>query len=126
MFDNFLAHGSILSVILMVYASDVMAESVRLINLDRIGLDTPFLLRHPVAELFMFGSIPTAIWPSIYIGLYDGWVAGIISWVVLQLGSAWATVALRIRGSALAHHFIVACIAYPIGYYLSIVSLLHR
>lgn len=71
----------------------------------------------------MFLAIPCAIWPAIYIGLYDGWVAGISSWIILQIISAITVIVLGIRGF-IGYHFIVACIAYPIAYYLSIANLI--
>lgn len=123
MFEEFFHHGSVLSVLLMVYAGNVMMEALRRDRLDPHGINSPMIIKHPVSALFMFASIPCAIWPAVYIGLYSGWVAGVVSWVVLQLAGALTTIALGIRGPLLGFHFIAGCIAYPIGYYLSFTAL---
>ena len=77
-----------------------------------------------MSAVFMFASVPCAVWPAVYVGLYSGWVAGIISWFALQGVGAVGTFLLGIRGPALGFHFIAACIAFPVGYYLSISSLI--
>jgi len=123
MFEEFLSHGSVVSVLLMVYAGNVMMEALRRDRLDPHGINSPMIIKHPISALFMFASIPCAIWPAIYVGLYSGWVAGIIAWFVLQIVGAFATIALGIRGPALGFHFIAGCIAFPIGYYLSVSAL---
>lgn len=123
MFKEFLSQGSIVSVLLMVYAGNVMMEALRRDRLDPQGINSPLIIKHPVSALFIFASIPCAIWPAIYVGLYSGWVAGIVSWFVLQIVGAIATVVLGIRGPALGFHFIAGCIAFPIGYYLSLSGL---
>lgn len=124
MFQEFFNNGSLLAVLLMVYAGNVMMEALRRDRLDPHGINSPLIIKHPVSALFMVASIPCAIWPAIYIGLYSGWIAGIISWIVLQFFGAIATVGLGMRGPALGLHFIAACIAFPVGYYLSLTSLI--
>lgn len=123
MFEEFLNYGSVTAVLLMVYAGNVMMEALRRDRLDPHGINSPMIIKHPLSGIFMFASIPCTIWPAIYIGLYSGWVAGIVSWFVLQIAGAVATIVLGIRGPALGFHFIAGCIAFPIGYYLSISAL---
>lgn len=120
MFEEFLNYGSILSVLLMVYAGNVMIEALRRERIDPFG---PGIIKHPLSALFMFASIPCQIWPAIYVGLYSGWLAGVVAWFVLQMAGAFVTIALGIRGPALVFHFVLGCIAFPIGYYLSISTL---
>lgn len=123
MFDQFLSHGSLLSVAIMGYTNSVMIHVARLNRIDPQGLYlAPLILQHPIAELFFIAAIPCIIWPSIYIGLYDGWIAGILSWFILQIGLA--VILPLIKGFLIGIHFIVACMFYPFGYYLSISSLL--
>lgn len=124
MFEEFLNNGSLSAVLLMTYAGNVMMEALRRDRLDHYGISSPLIIKHPVSALFMMASVPCAIWPAIYIGLYSGWVAGIISWFILQILGAIATILLGMRGPALGFHFIAACIAFPTGYYLSISTLL--
>lgn len=119
MFDEFFAEGSVLAVLLMAYAANVMFESLRIQHSDPTGFYTPQIIRGSFGSIMALGSVPTVIWPAIYIGLYSGVLAAIISWLVLQVFGAWITLRLGLRGSLLGLHFIAACIAYPIGYYLS-------
>ncbi len=123
MFGHFFDQGSVASVVLMVYACNVMMECLRLDRLDPSGVNSPLILKRSLSTIFMVGSIPCAIWPAIYIGIFEGWVAGILSWVILQVIGGLGTIILRIRGPAIAFHFIAACVAYPIGYFLSLSNL---
>lgn len=123
MFENFLANGSKLSVILMVYSCNVMIEALKRDKFDRTGLHTPPVIRTGWGNLSMIGSLPCALWPAIYIGLFEGWGAGIGAWVILQLIGAFLTIALKINGRLLGIHFVAASLAYPIGYYLSLEAL---
>lgn len=124
MFGHFFQQGSVISIILMVYAGNVMMECLRLDRVDPHGVNSPLILKHSLSSIFMFGSIPCAVWPAIYIDLFEGWIAGILAWVMLQILGAAGTIILRIMGPAIAFHFIAACIVYPIGYYLSISNLI--
>ena len=124
MFDDFFSHGSILAVLLMEYAACAMAEAIRLKSMGRLGyLHAPGLIYHPLATLFMVGAMPCVLWPAIYVGLYSGWIAGLVAWVLLQAIGAAMTLLFGIRGPLLGFHYIAACVAYPVGYYLSIRTL---
>lgn len=120
MFEQFLSHGNILSVVLMVYACNVMLEVIRFDRIDPYDS----ILSSSIAIMFMVAAVPCAIWPAIYIGLYDGWISGIVGWFILQFAGAIMTIVLGMRNYLLIRmHFVFACIAYPIGYYLSYSSL---
>ena len=116
MFSEFLNNGNIVALVLMAYTNNVMIEAM---GLSMKKFDAPPILNNPIATIFMFGGLPCTIWPAIYIGLFYGWVAGVIAWIGLQILGVIATVVLGIRGPFTAVHFLVACVAYPIGYYLS-------
>lgn len=122
MFNDFLAHGNLVSVLLMLYASGTMVEVLRIDRADPYSLYSPRILKHPLSSILMFLAAPCAFWPAIYIGLYEGWLAGIAAWFVLQISTAIGSKVLGIR-HLLTFHFIAACIAYPAGYYLSITNL---
>jgi hypothetical protein len=123
MFDQFLSQGSLLSVAIMGYTNSVMFHVAKLNRIDPHGLYyAPLILQHPISDLFFIAALPCAIWPAIYIGLYDGLVAGLFSWFILQIGLV--VILPIIRGFLIGIHFIVACILYPFGYYLSISNLL--
>ncbi|MCF4098193.1 hypothetical protein [Maritalea mediterranea] len=123
MFDSFFNHGNIVSVVLMVYAANVMIESLRIDQADISGSYTPLIIRSSIGSILAVGAIPCAIWPAIYVALYSGWVAGIVFWLLAQLFGFAIVLALRVRGPLIGIHFIIASIAYPIGYYLSITNL---
>jgi hypothetical protein len=116
MYGSFLSNGSILSVVLMEYTICVMLEAMRLYTIHKAHFP---LLDHPLAILFMLGATPCTIWPAIYIGTFSGLTGGIIAWFLLQIIGMAATFLLGIRGSLIGVHYVIACIVYPIGYYLS-------
>ena len=123
MFEQFLSQGNIIAVILMIYSGNVMIEALRREKFDSSGMYTPPIIKHPLSSLFMFCAIPCAIWPAVYIGMFDGLVPGIVAWIGLQIAGAIGTITLGVRGPALGFHFLTACVAYPIGYYLSLTNL---
>lgn len=122
MYQDFLSNGSVLAILLMTYSGFVMRESIKREKLD--PFNCPKIIKHPLSSVLMFLSIPCAIWPAIYIGMYLGWLVGIISWVVLQILGAFIIVLLAIREPYLGFHFIAASVLFPLGYYLSISTLL--
>jgi len=124
MFGHFFQQGSVTAVVLMAYAGNVMIEALRRDRADPLGISSPRVLKSSVGTIFMIASLPCAIWPAIYVGLYDGWLAGVFAWLIIQAIGAIGTFALGIRGRFIGIHFIVACVAYPIGYFVSISSLL--
>jgi hypothetical protein len=124
MFNHFFQEGSIVSVVLMAYAGNVMMEALRRERADPHGLHSPMIIKHSISTVLMVGALPCAIWPAIYVGLFDGWVAGVLAWIILQMLGAIGTLILGIRTRLLGFHFIAACVAYPVGYYLSISNLL--
>lgn len=105
----------------MVYVNSVMFEVARLKKLDPRGVYfTPKIIAHPLSGLFMLAATPCIFWPAIYIGLYDGWISGIVAWFILQVIGALLIFILCIRHPLLIGiHFVLACIAAPIGYYMS-------
>lgn len=123
MFDDFIENGSILAVALLVYTCNVMIEAMTRAHRDPYGVNSPTIIRGTFSSIVMIVSLPCAVWPAIYIGIWSGWVAGLVSWIGLQLIGAMGTMVLGIRGPALGIHFVLACVAYPVGMYLSISSL---
>jgi len=122
MFNEFFNDGgSILAVFLLIYSGTVMRETLFLRARHVFG--APLILQNKVAEYMGLSGIPALIWPAIYIGIYSGWIAGIIAFLGLQLGGFGAAI-LGIRGNFIGHHYIAACILMPIGYILSISTLI--
>ena len=120
MFNEFLAEGSLLALGLMVYAYAVMMEANRVTN---DPLDMPRAMRHPLAQLSFMGATPLIIWPAVYVGIFDGWLAGFAAWILTQIALVVITLVTGIRSVWFGAHFIAASIAYPIGYGLSVWSL---
>ena len=121
MFEEFLSGGSLLALGLMVYAYAVMMEANRLTN---DPLDMPRALRHPAAQLIFIGATPLILWPAIYVGIFDGWLAGFLAFILIQVALVIITLGTGIRSMYFGIHFIIASIAYPIGYVLSVWSLI--
>lgn len=114
MFGEFLQQGSVLSVVLMVYAVSVMSWAH---NYMTPGA-APTLF-----HLVVYGSAPCYFWPAIYVGLYSGWVAGGLSFFLVFVLASLGQFVLRVP-ELFHYHFVVALIAYPIGYALSVWSLI--
>lgn len=121
MFNEFLASGSILAVILMGYVNCVMIETV---NSERAfhGMNTPPIIKHPATQFLRVICLPCIFWPAIYVGLYSGFWAGFVAWFGIQLVSAFLSFPLRIKALP-GVHVIPAAVAMPIGYYLSLTNL---
>jgi hypothetical protein len=121
MFTDFIENGSILSVLLMAYVSMVMMETFN--TKEALGgMNTPQALRHPVYEIVKLLSLPCFLWPAVYVGLYSGWLAGF----AVLFGAIIVGGVLSIPLGVKRHvgvHFIGACLALPVGYYLSLANL---
>jgi hypothetical protein len=122
--DNFISNGSLISFFIMWYAANVMIDVSTLQENDRFGFYTPDILKTPLSGLLRLGALPLIFWPWIYIGLFDGVVVAFVAWVLFQLLSVILTLVLQINNhKIIGYHFILACILYPIGYYLSLTNL---
>lgn len=125
MFDNFLANGSFVAVALMVFACHVMIE-VGTIELKGNGYalnELPGIVRSSVGTALVIAAVPTAFWPAIYVGLFDGPIAAIIAWVAFQLAGLLVVRLLRVRGPAIGVWFILASAAMIAGYWMSVFKL---
>ncbi len=119
LFDNTLESGSLIGLLLLVYASNVGIEVGRIQKLDPSGVFSARLPHTALGTLFFFGALPCAIWPTIYVWGYDGWLAAVVAWLAFQLLGAWATIRLGIRGSFRALHLVLGLVGLPVGYYLT-------
>lgn len=81
----------------MAYAGNAMMEALRRDRVDPYGIDSPIIIKYSISALLMFGVIPCAIWPVIYVGLYDGWIAAVV-WLILQVLGTIGAIVLGIRG----------------------------
>lgn len=125
MYDNFIENGSILAVVLMVFTCHVMLE-VGLIEAKggaHALNELPGIVRSSLGSLLVVAAMPTAFWPAIYIGLFEGVVAGVIAWLVFQPVGLILVRILRVKGPAIGLWFVAASIAMVAGYVLSFMAL---
>ena len=120
--SEFFTNASLLSVVLMVYSANVMMEALQRDRMDPHGLRIPLLIKSNLAAWFMFASIPCAFLPALYVTYYSDWKYGVVSWIVQIIGAV-ITIVFGLGGRFIAFHFIAACIAFPIGYYLCIADM---
>lgn len=117
MFENFFSHGSIIGALLLVYASNVAIEVA---TVSRRGPHIgPPVAHNTFGTLFVLCALPCAIWPAIYVGGFDGWLAGALSWVAFQSIGALVTILLKIKGPLLGLHVMVGYLCLTIGYWLT-------
>ena len=126
MFDSTVANGSIVAIILMVYAYGVMFNIGRVYVRDPSGVMTPGVVRSTFGTLAIIATIPTIIWPAIYAGLFDGLWAGVVIFLITTVGGAIATTILGVTafgGLLMGIHFYLATFALVAGYWLSLTNL---
>jgi len=121
MFENFLNYGSVVGALCLVYASNVAIEvAIAGHRGPHIG---PASAQNTLGTLFGFCALPCILWPAIYVGSFDGWLAGVISWIAFQIIGAIATLAFRIKGSLLSLHILTGIASLGVGYYLTLNNL---
>lgn len=126
MFDNLVSNGSILAVVLMIYAFGVMSRVAFVYSNDRVGHMTPGIVRSGFGRLVMAGAIPTFFWPTLYVGLFEGGFLGALTFVATFFGGPALVYLLGIAiggGALMGLHFIAATAAYVAGYWLSLTNL---
>lgn len=121
MFTDFVQEGSLTGVGMMVICLPIMMASTRLVHPTAVL--APRIMQGPIASLFLFCAIPLPIWPAIYIGLFEGFITGLISWGLIQASAVVLHFLLRLPGPWIGLYFAAACIIYPIGYVLTLTSL---
>lgn len=121
-FENTVAFGSILGVLLLGYCQNTAIEVLRLQHTDQNAVMTARVLHGSVGTVFALAALPCIVWPAIYVALFDGVLAGLVAWVTLQLVGAFATMVLSIRGGLLPLHLLIGLVALPTGYYLTLTN----
>lgn len=126
MFNNFITNGSSISLILMVFSSGVLYDVIMVVHSHRAVLP-PKIYRNPISTILIFIGVGCFLWPAIYVGIYEGIIVGILFWVIQQLiGQIVISPMTGIQQDAGrgVFFYILALISFPIGYYLSIKTLL--
>ena len=115
--------GSVLAIILLVYSYYVM-KAVQISKMADFD-DVPLVFKHHSSGWFVLLAYPGLIWSAIYIGLYFDWIAGIVSFLALQFTGKWGVIIIGVYSKKfIGYHYFVACVAMPIGYFLSISTLI--
>lgn len=126
LFDNFLANGSLWAVVLMCYASSVCHDIIKINKDDVLAASAPTLFSSPLASLFVLLNIPCIIWPPIYIGYYDGWVAGIVAYVLLHIVSFSLSNIFNFKSTTTTFYFWTAMIGSLVAYALSYMDITNQ
>jgi hypothetical protein len=118
MFDNFLHSGSVFGLVALLYASIVGFETF---NVKRRGPHVGPLIAHsPLGSLFVFFAHTGSLWMAVYVGSFDGWISGLVSWLGLQVIGAIGTIVLRVQGPLLGLHILLGIPSLIIGYTLTV------
>lgn len=121
MLGNFIENGSIIGLMLLIYASTTLFEAViRVQTVPRLSPDT---LLSRQANIIYILAIPAGFWAAIYVGIYEGILIGMVSWIVLQLIGQALINLLSVR-RFIGTHFYTATLAMFLGYYLTFVEFL--
>lgn len=119
-FENTLAFGSVLGILLFAYCQNIAIEVLRLQRADPHGVMTARVLHSSAGTVFALAALPCVIWPALYVALFDGVLAGLAVWLILQVFGAILTMVLGIRGDLLPIHLMIGLVALPVGYYLTL------
>lgn len=122
MFDNTFSEGSVVGVLLLVFSVQVAIELLRRSQSPVGRISGPAMVNNTIGTIFVFSALPCIVWPYIYIASHDGFWAGLVAWLVLQLVGGYLTLRLGLAGAGLGIFSLLAVIALPIGYYLTITS----
>jgi|JYMV01.1.fsa_nt_gi hypothetical protein len=120
MFENTIYYGSVIGVLCLSYSMNVAIEALRVSNSDHGRVFGPRIAHSGIASLFSIAALPCILWPALYVGMFDGWVAGIVAWIGLQVLGGLATIIFRIRGPLLGLHIVLGMFALPAGYFLTL------
>jgi len=107
----------------MVYSGPIMFDALRRDRYDHGLLNSPLVLNTWWASALMIGALPLAIWPAVYVGLFDGWKSGLVAWTFIQIFNTAFSVLLRMKNSIFPMNFIAAAVCMPLGYVLSFANL---
>lgn len=114
MFSEFIENGNFVTLFAMLYVGCVMFN-ISKINKHHSHLAPPIVV-HPISDVIVLLSLPMSILPAVYVGIYSGWLAGLLAWVGLAVFDL-IFYSLGVR-RFIGLHFIAASILLPISYYM--------
>ncbi|WP_093447366.1 hypothetical protein [Thiomicrospira sp. ALE5] len=118
MFTNTLETGNIIALAFLIYANTVMLEAV--IRAHRLpAYMNPPVLNTGYASFIFLLSIPTGIWPAVYVGIHDGLLAGFLAWILFMITGHILGFLIRVK-TLVGFHFHPATALMFTGYFLTI------
>tara|TARA_B110000967_G_scaffold125314_1_gene128084 strand:- start:256 stop:654 length:399 start_codon:yes stop_codon:yes gene_type:complete len=109
--------GSLIPIIIMVYCYYVM-KAVKIFKITD-EFDLPLIFKHPSSELIILAGLFGLVFSSIYIWLFSGLVASVISFFALMFIGKWGGLIMGFHSKKfIGFHYIIACVLLPIGYYI--------
>jgi len=123
LFNDLISQGSVLAVVLMMYAYGVVFVVGEIYLRDKAGVFTPGVVRSGFGTLIVIAALPTAIWPAIYVGLWDGFVSGVVTFGGQMILAPLVAKLAGVTGALMGVHFYGAAIALGFGYWLSFTHL---
>jgi len=109
--------GSLIPIIIMVYCYYVM-KAVKIFKITD-EFDLPLIFKNPSSELIILAGLFGLVFSSIYIGLFSGLVASVISFFALMFIGKWGGLIMGFHSKKfIGFHYIIACVLLPIGYYI--------
>lgn len=118
MFTNTLETGNIIALAFLIYANTVMLEAVIRTRRMPAFMNPPVLMTTHAGFIYLL-SIPTGIWPAIYVGIHDGFLAGFLAWIILMILGQILGFIFRLK-TTVAFHFYPATALMFIGYVLTL------
>ena len=86
--------------------------------------DLPLVFEHPSSEWFILAGIPSLFLASIYVFLFSGLIAGVLTFFALMFIGKWGGLIMGFYSKKfIGFHYITACILLPIGYYIFFVAI---
>ena len=106
----------------MVYCYYVM-KAVKIFKITD-EFDLPLVFEHPSSELIILAGLFGLVFSSIYIGLFSGLGASVISFFALMFIGKWGGLIMGFHSRKfIGFHYIAACVLLPIGYYIFFVAI---
>lgn len=108
--------------IMMGYCYYVM-KAVKMFKITD-EFDLPLVFKQPSSEWFILAGIPSLFLASIYVFLFSGLVAGVLTFFTLMFIGKWGGLIMGFYSRKfIGFHYIAACILLPIGYYIFFVAI---
>jgi hypothetical protein len=120
MFEQTLSQGNWLVPILLSYVAVVATQHTKLASLGK-GLFLPPILETGLANFITLTMTPTIFIPALYVGIYDGFFAGIVIFILLPGLMVLFTRMLNVT-RFIAYHYLIASLIMPLGYYLTLIT----